>query len=257
MPKVLVQSVKRALDALDYVAGESVCSDGVRLGDVAEHVGVKPTTMRNILRTMESCGYIGRTEERFYCPGPRCRRLAFGAASVQRLLATARPAMHELAGETGESLVLACLAGGVRRVLARHEGGHLVTVNGRRMDEGNPYSLVTTRVLLAHAEPGEVRAFVAECGPPGPEWGGAESAGRVLELAAELGGREVVEYHPSEEVVALAAPVAAGAGALPVALGMYLPASRYESERGERLRSALSATAKNISREMQNTPKEQ
>jgi IclR family acetate operon transcriptional repressor len=251
MPEVLVQSVKRALDALDYIAGECVAADGVRLRDVAGHLDLKPTTLRNILRTMEACGYIGRTGDRLYRPGPRCRRLAFGAASVQALLQTARPAMHELAERTGESLVLTCLAGGVRRVLARHQGGHLVTVNAERMDEGDPYTLVTTRVLLAHAHPDEVRRFVDECGAPRGRWDGAATVEQVVEAAARLRDRQVVEYHPSDDVVALASPVDSGAAGVPVALGMFLPRLRYDPERGAELRDALAATTRRISREMQ------
>ena len=253
--EVPVQSVKRALDALDYVAAECIARDGVRLGEIADNLGLKATTMRNILRTMEACGYMGRTEDRLYRPGHRCARLAFGGAHVRALLSAARPAMDALAESTGESLVLTCLAGGTRRVLARHEGGHLLTVNAQRMDEGNPYRLVTTRVLLAHAHPDEVRAFVARCGAPGGLWDSATTAEQVREAAHKLRDRRVTEYHPSEDVVALACPVEAGITGVPVALGMYLPSVRYGPERADQLRSALAEMAEGIAREIQ--PNEQ
>jgi IclR family acetate operon transcriptional repressor len=256
MADVLVQSVKRALDALDYVAAECVAADGVRLGEIAGHVGLKATTMRNILRTMEACGYIGRAEGRLYRPGPRCSRLAFGGSYARTLLRVARPAMDAFAEATQESLVLTCLAGGMRRVLARHEGGHLLTVNAQRMDEGNPYGLVTSRVLLAHASPDEVRAFVAKCGVPGAAWDNATTAGQVQKAARKLRDRRVVEYSASDDVVALASPIDTSVNGPPFALGMYLPSVRYGPRRADNLRNALAETAAAIAREMRSNEKE-
>jgi DNA-binding IclR family transcriptional regulator len=196
---------------------------------------------------MEACGYIGRTGDHLYRPGPRCARLAFGAESVQDLLGVARPAMEDLAEATGESLVLACLAGGRRRVLARHQGGHLLTVNARRMDEGDLYTLVTTRVLLSLASPAEVCAFVEEHGAPGPVWGGADTAEEVATAAAALQGRPVVEHHPSTDIAALAAPVHVPGG-MPVALGLFMPAARYTGKCAPDIRTRLAGTAQGISR---------
>lgn len=54
--KKYIQSVKRALGMLSYVADH----DGARLGEISRHVNLKTSTTFGLLQTLEHCGYLSR-----------------------------------------------------------------------------------------------------------------------------------------------------------------------------------------------------
>ncbi|NUQ01002.1 MAG: helix-turn-helix domain-containing protein, partial [Armatimonadetes bacterium] len=105
---VPVQSVRRALEALDRLALAGLRGEAVSLQQVAEHLGVAATTAHNIIKTLATCGYVQR-EERGYGLGPRCADLARSARFGGGWLERAAAVVHQLAERTGESVVLATL----------------------------------------------------------------------------------------------------------------------------------------------------
>ncbi len=63
----LVQSVQRALDILEATARADY---GLRLRDISEESGLKDTTVHNLVRTLCARGYLVRSADRRFEPGP-------------------------------------------------------------------------------------------------------------------------------------------------------------------------------------------
>ena len=168
--QVSVKSVKKALDALDFVIIESISKEGVSLGEIASHLGIQNTTAHNILKTMEICGYISRAQGRLYSLGAKCCQITRAGSVLKRLMNVAMPLMSELAEKTGESFVLTTLLNGERHVLFRAKGGGAISVESEKADNTNLYSMVTTRVMLAFAADAEVGYFIQKNSMPDKEW---------------------------------------------------------------------------------------
>lgn len=246
MPEVLVRSVKKALDSLDYVVNAYLHGEGATLSDIALHLDEKQPTVRNILKTMEQCGYLGRGGKH-YVPGPKCGDLR-RAYRVRQLLAVVGPLLERAARETGESLVLTTVAGARREVLARYQGGSEVVVNVNAVDGNALYRLVTTRAMLAGLSESELQAFLTENGEPGADWPAAAD-GKLDAALSELRARG----YAAEKVGALAAyavPLLDGGGALLGAAGAFAPAFRTDAAHETRLLAALAAVAEAVEKEL-------
>ncbi len=64
------------------------------------------STALRLLRTLETTGFVRRDDARTYRPGSRVIQLGAQALSDESLVDLSRPAMEELATETGESVYL-------------------------------------------------------------------------------------------------------------------------------------------------------
>lgn len=244
---VPIQSIRRALDALDYLAEQGLAGEGASLQAVAAHLEVPPTTAHNILRTMVACGYVGREGNGRYGLGARCRDLLRGARFAGGGLDAAAAVVHGLAARTGESVVLTTLAQGRRRVLVRAEGHEVLRVSPALEERGVFWERVTGRVLAAYASPAELQEILCACGMPGAAWGGIETE-RSLEpaLAAVRAAGCAQEMPSALGVVALAAPVLDERRHLLGALGVYLPVTRAGEERLQWLRAELLSASRRL-----------
>jgi len=239
----MVASVEKALRALDFIAGRFADGHGATLGEIAEHVGIKPTTARNILKTMEACGYLSRGEGRTYCPGHRCADLLRGGTVAARLVDVGREPLVELARSTGESAVLTTLVSSRRHVLLRGEGGKVIRVDSSAADTQPFFGLVTSRAMVACLSPEGVDAMVAEHGLPGEAWDGIDDRQALDAALADIRERGCCEDMPSAEVGAMAAPVTDGRGLLAGAVGLYFPLFRCGAAVRKRFAAELMQTA--------------
>lgn len=239
MPENLVRSVKKALDSLDFVVKASLNGGGANLSDIAAALDEKQPTVRNILKTMESCGYLAR-RGKSYLPGAKCGDLRRGSLAG-KLIALLEPALFGAAAETGESFVLTTLIDGRREVLARFQGSSEVGVNLQTADADRVYSLVTTRIMLAAAEPDELAGFIAANGMPGAEWPEA-AAGRLDEALIAL-RKTGVAVERREQLTACAVALTDASGALLGAIGAYTPTFRATPEQETRMANLLKEIA--------------
>src|ERR671936_1496528 len=103
-----VQSVDRALQIL--LAFESEGGE-LRVTDLAERLGVHKSTASRLAATLEAHGFLERAEgAEALRLGRRVVRLGMVAAG-RDLVDAARPAMEQLAGATGETVVLSVPGG--------------------------------------------------------------------------------------------------------------------------------------------------
>jgi len=235
--QVAVKSVKKALDALDFVIIESISKEGVSLGEIASRLGIQNTTAHNILKTMETCGYISRAEGRLYSPGAKCRQLTRAGSVLKKLVDDAKPLVLELAEKTGESFVLTTLLNGERHVLFRAKGGGMISVESEKADNPDLYGMVTTRVMLAFAPDKEVDFFILK--------NGINDIKNLNDEFLKIRKAGFAEEKKSE-LAALSVPVTDADGFLLGALGAYVPAFRFNREKKDFLIDTLKKASRTI-----------
>ena len=58
--KPSIRSVMNAFSALEYIVERTLENEGASLNEIAEHLDMQKTTARNLMQTMELCGYVDR-----------------------------------------------------------------------------------------------------------------------------------------------------------------------------------------------------
>ena len=220
-PQTAVQSVDRALTILGAFDDASL-ERGV--GDLAARLGVHASTASRLAATLAAHGFLEREGETgSFRLGPELIRLGLLAAGGSSLIATARPAMEELASETAETVVLSVASGSSAVDVAQVDARYLI---GGRSWVGRRLPLHATsdgKVLLA--------------------WGAAaRAAGRLdavtkrtitdrAELEAELArvrsrGFATAVGELEEGLNGVAAPIFSRDGACAAALNVSAPSYR-------------------------------
>lgn len=232
-----VKSVLKALSALDFVMEQSMTRPGVGLSEVAAALEIQPTTTRNILKTMEMAGYIGRAGNRLYVPGPKCHGMSRGARVADRLVKVMTPVLDRLAEEIGESFVVSTLFNGMRKVLLRRHGMAPIVVETRSAEQDNmAYRLVTTRIMLAFASGRELDLYVGLNGLPGREWDGIDSRRLLDEHLHRLKTAGYAEGLTGDKsTYAAAFPLLDDTGMMLGALGIHMPAFRADPEKKRKI----------------------
>ncbi len=244
--QVAVKSIKKALDALDFVIIESISRKGVSLGEIASRLGIQNTTAHNILKTMEICGYISRAEGRLYSPGAKCHELSRAGSTLKKLSDLSKPLIAELAAETGESFVVTTLLNGERHVLLRVKGGGTISVESEKADLPGIYNMVTTRVMLAFAPESELDFFIQKNGMPGDTWNGIKDVGGLKTEFSKIRRIGFAEGKTSE-LASLAVPILDADTFLLGAIGVYVPSFRFNREKRDRLRDLIKKVSQKIS----------
>ena len=95
--KRYIQSVDRAMGILTFVAN----SGSVRLGDVAEHMGLKTSTAFGLLQTLEHSGFVSRSQGGMeYCLGLSSLKLGLCFGSTTGLPQTIHTLLTEMVKAT-------------------------------------------------------------------------------------------------------------------------------------------------------------
>lgn len=106
-----IQAVDNALTLMEVLADEE--QEAVPLSELALRLGLSKTRTFRLLATLESRGYVERTDERGrYGRGPASYDLAPKTVGSLKLLQSAHPAMQKLAEATGEAVYLGVEHGG-------------------------------------------------------------------------------------------------------------------------------------------------
>ena len=128
-----VQSVDRALQIL--TAFESPSRE-LGVGQLAARLSVHKSTASRLAATLASHGFLERAPNaETFRLGPRLARLGMLAAGAHDVVDVARPAMQQLAADTGETVVLSVPANGEAVDVAQIDTRYLVggkTWSGRR-----------------------------------------------------------------------------------------------------------------------------
>ena len=235
----MLQVLERTFRILDLVAAET--QRDFALGEIARALELHPATCSHIVKSLVAGGYLEQDAPgRGYRLGPAPYALTRGGPYRKDLVAVVKPVLAELANDLGESLEFSVLRGARRVIVSHIEGGGAVGVREGVVSEDNPYATASGRLLLAcKTGDGRDRA-IKELGLPGADWPEVKSKKRLLEELDAIAESGCAKILRRQEVVGLACAVRRGLeGPTVGALGLHLPAYRYESQHKERIHSAL------------------
>jgi IclR family transcriptional regulator, pca regulon regulatory protein len=153
-----IEALARGLDVLrSFRPG----TPAMTLSEIAGHTGLARPTVRRILITLESLGYV-RAAGRGYALTPRVLELGMAYVNALSMWEIARPHMEKLVTQTNESTSMAQLDGGDIVYVARVAVPKIVTLS---VTIGTRFPAPATsmgKVLLAALPPAVLPAVLAE-----------------------------------------------------------------------------------------------
>jgi IclR family acetate operon transcriptional repressor len=226
MPQPRVQSLERALDLLEALAG----ADDLGVSEIAAKTGLVPSTAHRLLGTLVARGYASQnpTTGR-YLLGYKMLELTSGVQDrLGRLRGAARPHLEAIQEETGETTNLVVLEG--RDVV------YIESVSGTRSvrlhtEVGRSIPAHTSgagKALLAWRDPGDVATLLdgAPLAPSTPRT--LTTLDELQDDLAKIRRRGYATDNEEHElgVACVATPVLDGAGRAIAAISVSGPISR-------------------------------
>ncbi len=156
------QSLERGLAILSEF-GEA--SPVLGIADLARAVGLNKSTTYRYVATLAKLGYLEQDPDtKRYSLGPRVVDLGFAALNSMEVTRVAAPFLQTLSDETGYTVSMAVLDGpDIVYVERRRSGRANVFGMGLQLHVGSrlpAYCTSMGKVLLAHREPGQLRALL-------------------------------------------------------------------------------------------------
>lgn len=250
-----VKSVIKAMNILELLTDQAVENKTLTLADIARATGILPVTARNLLRTLEECGYARRTGHGRYEEGPRCCRLFRAEGILRQLRDCAAPVVEQCVADLGESVLLAAIVRGRRIELLRRQCVDDRLVEPQWQANANFYRMRSTRAILAWFSGEQLASFVSANGLPSledwPECHGTEEGLReeLRRIRRDGGCCDRLEC-----MVAFAVPVLTAADEAVASLGCYAPVSRTDKARAAGIMQLLHQCAARIREELGRKP---
>lgn len=160
-PRGGVQSVTRALDILDVVAGEG---GRMALGGIAASCDMPLTSVHRLVRTMVERGYLRQLQDKQYALGARLA--ALGSVASTQVGRRTQAILANLVDELGETANLAVLSGDRAEYIAQVPSAHqmrMFTELGRRVPL---HSTGVGKAILAQLPQRQVEAIIERNGMP-------------------------------------------------------------------------------------------
>jgi IclR family acetate operon transcriptional repressor len=152
----------KTIDVLDALRQ---APEGLSLAGLSSQIAMPKPTVYRILVTLESRGYLERTDKSSY----RISRKLFEAprsTSLERMLQAARPAMEHLAKVCNETLNLGVLDGGEVLVVETLESQQAVRMSSKIGNRRYVHSTALGKVLVADLPERELLRLVRGKGMP-------------------------------------------------------------------------------------------
>ncbi|WP_226023761.1 IclR family transcriptional regulator [Halomicrobium salinisoli] len=156
-----VEAVQRSFAVLDVLRE----SGTVRIDDVAEALDMPTSTAHVHLKTLESVGYVVRTEDG-YRRGLRFLRDGVAVRDRWDVYRVAKPALDDLADETGEVANLGVEENGRRVILSQSEGSEAVYDNAPIGEFTDMHWTALGKAILAERSTDYVDEYVSVRGLP-------------------------------------------------------------------------------------------
>ena len=226
----LIQSVERALDVLEALAG---ASSPLRSAEVAEQLGLHVNTTNNLLRTLFRRGYLSQDEHRRYQLGAQCVAIGGAADRWGAMREVAQPILQELSRDTGDSSFLGVNADGKLLCVALTQGTGAIIVLAKQAWLDQFHCTATGKLLLAFSS-AEERERILSSGPltkntENTRTSPAELAGELDESRAR--GYATAMEESGENVASLAVPVIDSTGVVRAVLAQSFPSFFVSSRR--------------------------
>ncbi len=245
-----IQSVARALDILECLAA---AEGGIALSEIARRLGLRPSTIHNILKTMRLRGYVDQDPQSSrYRLGLHCYDLARGALRGRNLPELARPLVQILAADVDETILLSVIEQSEIYFIANVPSRQILAVTYNRTWAKDGYNTASGRVLLAFSDAHVVDRYVAA--HPLAESTNSEIRSRedldreLLKIRRE--GYAVLRREADTAVCAVAAPIRDFSDEVVAGIGLSLPAVRFHGDHRKKVIDSLLRTADAISRQL-------
>jgi len=158
-----IQSVERALSLLELLAE---ATDGIRLNDIANTLGLNVSTCHHLLSTLMDRGYIAQSGKgRVYFLGNKVLELSKSRIRQFDLADVAMPDLRKLNKLTGETVHLAVLQGDELVTIAVLDSHHAVRVaSGPSGKADAVHATATGKAILAWLPEPEADRIIAGTG---------------------------------------------------------------------------------------------
>lgn len=239
----MIQVLDRALSVLEYIArSPAPCLQG----DLAEWLGIQPSSCANLLKTLAVHGYV---EQARRGGGYRLGAMALGLALLDKrgglLARVADPVVHEVAETTGETTLVAVLSGARRLIVAQAEGRQTIRVALDTVLLDDLPGTATGLVLLAYA-PAHHLAWIFRRWEAEPAMRGLVPD--VMPALEAIRGSGTITRQQGE-MIQIALPVRRHDEVV-AAIGSFIPTYRGDSRQKQRVLDALWQGVAVIERQM-------
>src|SRR3954447_3327373 len=218
-----IEALARGLDVLrSFRPG----TPAMTLSEIAGHTGLARPTVRRILITLESLGYV-RAAGRGHALTPRVLDLGMAYVNALSMWDVARPHMEKLVAQTNESTSMAQLDGGDIVYVARVAVPKIVTL---AVTIGTRFPAPATsmgKVLLAALPPSSVAAVLAEQSRSGitPRWQPSPTELETALREVRAKGWALADQDLAPGVRSVATPVRDGEGRVVAAINVTVHAA--------------------------------
>lgn len=154
-----LESVDNSLRLLLYLSANA----RVGVSDVAERLGVAPSTAHRLLSTLRFRGFVTQAKDRTYRPGPALEQLVSMRMRRSDLADVVLPCLTELRDATDESAHFGVLVGPQMRIIASVESTQPLRVGSRSGVMLPAHLAAGGKTLLAELDPRDLD----ELYPPG------------------------------------------------------------------------------------------
>ncbi|NYJ03901.1 IclR family transcriptional regulator [Petropleomorpha daqingensis] len=244
-PAYPIESVRNALLLLLQLRDRPV----LRVSECAAELGVARSTAHRLLTMLEHYGFVRRDPaSRSYRAGDALLSIGLAAISTLDIRDRARPFLHTLRDQLGETVSLVLLEGSDARFVDAAEATRALRVGGLVGLRLPAHATSAGKALLADLPAEQLAAlYPDELLPASPD--GSQMTRTELEMAlAEV--REsgyAVAYNESDvEIGAVGVSIPVGPDHVRAALAIAAPASRLTPERVEQWARAAHDTAQRI-----------
>jgi IclR family acetate operon transcriptional repressor len=153
------RALGRALEVLEALARRR---DGATLSGLSRRLGSPKSSLLYLLRPMTRLGYLVRSPDGHYRLGPAAFTLAMAALSNRELPEMARPFLEDLAATSGETALLATMAGDAPAAvyIDKVESQNTVRYTARIGERRPLYCSAIGKLLLAYLSPAKRQEYV-------------------------------------------------------------------------------------------------
>jgi len=241
------QTVSRAIHALKLIASRH--TEGVRLVDVADALGLTRPTAHRLLKTLTEEGLLRRLgATRRYVLGALVFELGLAAAHNFNLVDMCRPTLQRLAERTSDTSFLFVRSGNDSVCLDRIQGTFPIQTPSVPVGSRQPLGVNAGGLaLLCALGDGEARAVAEACAPCLGAYAGldADELLRIRQRARNL-GYALIGNRAVPGVTAVGLPVISHSGAAIAAITVATTSSRMTQPRIDEILPHLRDAAREI-----------
>lgn len=228
----MIQVIQRALDIFEFLAKDPQSSK--TLSEIADAIGVQPSTCANIVKTLVIRGYLEKTtNQRAYCLGAQWHNISLKNLHYDKLVEVAKAEIERLTNLLNENTSISILDNNLRKVILKKDSNQ--QIQAQTPDLKNAYDTSTGRLLLAMKTNDDLEKYIALYGLPDKKvWPEANTKNAFYQEMEKIRKLGYVLIEDSVQVIGFAAPIYFNERAI-AALSIYMPAFRYS----DKLRASL------------------